>query len=443
MRLVNKFYIAVGVALCVAPIFSSLQAQTVGQGARSLEQMQSMQRELAELRDMIERQNFTIRQMQRRLDRFEQGGAQGVPGGSAPVGVLPQSAVPGTAVPETQIPAQSESFPNPANSSVEPVDNSRPADSEAVAGSNQSSVGGDFYQPFDPSSNPGAAQQDVANEVESTPAQSNPSGASNVEERVITAPPAQASQREFPPVVDRSIGLPGAVSPNANVPAPVEDSSVADVINQTNDFETAPIDSADPASEPLSSEPTANSSLTLEPFNAPTPSVNAGNGGVVAIPPAPAPELSPTAPIENAPAEQTANVSIPDAAPAPTQTEADLYNQGFELLKQSQFKEASDTFNKQIELYPQGDLADDAHYWISEAMTVTGDTDLARKNLKAIVVDYPQSTRVPDAKLRLAYIEERKGNLIEARILLQEIVTNFPQSNAAIAAKNRLGSLQQ
>jgi len=49
----------------------------VGQGARSLEQMQSMQRELAELRDMIERQNFTIRQMQRRLDRFEQGGAQG------------------------------------------------------------------------------------------------------------------------------------------------------------------------------------------------------------------------------------------------------------------------------------------------------------------------------------------------------------------------------
>jgi len=93
-----------------------------------------------------------------------------------------------------------------------------------------------------------------------------------------------------------------------------------------------------------------------------------------------------------------------------------------------------------LQAHPKGDLADDAHYWIAEAMHVSRKLDVAKVHLKAIINDYPQSRRLPDAMLKTAYIEQSQGNQIEARILFQEIVNSHPQSDAAIAAKNQLAT---
>ena len=123
-------------------------------------------------------------------------------------------------------------------------------------------------------------------------------------------------------------------------------------------------------------------------------------------------------------ANQVANVAI--AQPQPQiqgPSEDEFYSRGFELLKNSKYEEASQVFGEQLTAYPKGAQADDAHYWISEAMTMVNKTDIAKTHLKEIVDVFPQSPRVPDAKLRLAYIELRKGNQIEARILLQEIIS--------------------
>ena len=132
------------------------------------------------------------------------------------------------------------------------------------------------------------------------------------------------------------------------------------------------------------------------------------------------------------------------AAPqqAPTVlSEDDYYAQGFELLKQSKYEEAASIFEQQILVHPQGDLADDAHYWIAEAMHVSRKLDVAKAHLRTIISDYPQSRRLPDAMLKTAYIEQSQGNQIEARILFQEIVNLHPQSDAAIAAKNQLAAV--
>ena len=110
-------------------------------------------------------------------------------------------------------------------------------------------------------------------------------------------------------------------------------------------------------------------------------------------------------------------------------------------MKQSKYDEAISTFNQQIELYPTGDLADDAHYWIAEAYFISRKSAEAKPHLKAIIDNYPTSARLPDAMLKTAYIEQDMGNMIEARILLQEIVARHPSSNAAIAARNRLENL--
>jgi tol-pal system protein YbgF len=151
-----------------------------------------------------------------------------------------------------------------------------------------------------------------------------------------------------------------------------------------------------------------------------------------------APELASQQPVQNqAPSTQPASnqAQVPAAV-----SEEDYYAQGFELLKKSKYEEAAAIFELQLKAYPQGDLADDAHYWIAEAMHVSRKLDVAKVHLKAIISDYPQSRRVPDAMLKTAYIEQSQGNQIEARILFQEIVNMHPQSDAAIAAKNQLAA---
>ena len=122
--------------------------------------------------------------------------------------------------------------------------------------------------------------------------------------------------------------------------------------------------------------------------------------------------------------------------------ERTYYQQGFELLKDSKHDEAVTTFKKQIDDYPTGEYADDAHYWIAESLYVNRDLDQSKEYFKAIIDNFAQSSRLPDAMLKTAYIEQEQGNNIEARILLQEIIQFHPRSNAAISAKNRLADLK-
>ena len=122
--------------------------------------------------------------------------------------------------------------------------------------------------------------------------------------------------------------------------------------------------------------------------------------------------------------------------------ENDYYQQGFNFLKESKHDEAVNVFQQQIKAYPQGDLADDAYYWIAESLYVSQKIDLSKENFKAILNSYPKSERVPEAMLKLATIEKEQGNAIESRILLQEIIQFHPQSDAAISAKNKLSELK-
>jgi len=124
-----------------------------------------------------------------------------------------------------------------------------------------------------------------------------------------------------------------------------------------------------------------------------------------------------------------------------TISENDYYQQGFNLLKESKHAEAVTVFQQQIKSYPQGDRADDAYYWIAESMYVNRKLDISKENFKAIVQGYPKSERLPDAMLKLAYIEQEQGNIIETRILLQEIMQFHPNSDAALSAKNKLSEL--
>ena len=184
-----------------------------------------------------------------------------------------------------------------------------------------------------------------------------------------------------------------------------------------------------------------------------TPDVQAtgSSSHVIAVPSSPPPNVSSNVSTNVLPnASPNVSTSVlpnatalnnPTAEPSSVISEVEYYQQGFELLKQSQNAKAVAIFKQQISTYPSGEYADDAYYWIGESMFVKRDLDQAKVNFGTIIQSYKQSPRVPDAMLKMAYIEQQQGNNIEARIVLQEILQYHPNSNAAIVAKTRLAKL--
>jgi tol-pal system protein YbgF len=92
--------------------------------------------------------------------------------------------------------------------------------------------------------------------------------------------------------------------------------------------------------------------------------------------------------------------------------------------------------------YPNGALADDAQYWIGEAMYVTRDFPGGLKAFQAVVQRFPESARVAEAMLKLGYIQYEMGAKEDARVTLTQVVNRFPGSRVSISAQTRLRKLQ-
>ena len=202
MKLFTKSLLLIGVTLCVAPIFSIAHAQQSNNDARMLLQMQEMQAEIAALRDMVERQQYQLQRMQRKIQEAEQTAMR-------PSAVRPstseQSAMVGSE------PQTSDGFPDPSSNTENQtltddekwlVSRSGQVEantSEQAADSTFSENAGDegYYQ----APQPNERRPSSANDVNTV-----------VEEREITAPPLPqtATGSNYPPVEDREIGAAGS-----------------------------------------------------------------------------------------------------------------------------------------------------------------------------------------------------------------------------------------
>lgn len=406
MRYINRFVLSIGVALSVIPFFNSVYAQQSSANSSIVLELQAMRQEIAELRGMIERQDYQLRKLQQAQQKAQPQTDQNL-SGQPPQTYDPLNQPPGVEQPDSN--AAFDAARIPGDPAYDVGVNPGPGDNS--------------YQSYDP--NPAQGQDRVST------TQPNDTNAP-FEERAIDTP--QASGQEYPPVIDRSIG-----SPNVATPAPQygdpqsSNGAVQPNADQRWDVpsSTQPLDNR----APVNGAPSTG--VIAVPNDIPLPGNATGNAPIDAgVVPQPQPS-EPTQVAPNlstaAPDNQVANVAV--------LSESEYYKQGFELVKQAKYDEAVNVFTQQISAYPQGDQADDAYYWIAESMIVNRNLPSAKKNLKIIIDQYTNSPRVPDAMLRMAHIEEEQGNVIEARILLQEILANHPSSNAAISAKNRLAKL--
>lgn len=138
----------------------------------------------------------------------------------------------------------------------------------------------------------------------------------------------------------------------------------------------------------------------------------------------------------------TMQPEAPQQAAIATPEEQLAYDQAFNLLKQSRYGESVAAFQQLLAQYPNGALADDAQYWIGEAMYVTRDFSGGLQAFQAVVDRFPESARVAEAMLKLGYIQYEIGAKEQARQTLTQVVNRFPGSRVAISAQTRLRKLE-
>ena len=392
------------IGCCVALSGTPLYAQA-GSQVNTLLEVQALRQEVAQLRDMVERQQYELGKMQRLLQKK-----------SAATTVNPQSASPASS---NSINPQSPSNVLANGLSVEnrtlSNTSSEPLLAATVDNNNVGAIDASAA-PVVPTGVPTRAPT-----TPSTAAQTVAQG-SNV---------VRSTEKTYPPVVEIAVGD-SVPKPQELTQVQVNDSLTSGVTNQVVDRVNASSAQVGQVIEQNVSSTAVNTSGISVVDIKPIETISAGS--IVSLP------------VAQAPVTDTVEAAIPNnQVDAKTSfsviSESDYYQQGFGLLKESKHQEAVTVFQQQIKSYPQGERADDAYYWIAESMYVNRKLSIAKENYKAIVQGYPKSERLPDAMLKLAYIEQEQGNIIEARILLQEIMQFHPKSDAALSAKNRLSEL--
>ena len=155
-------------------------------------------------------------------------------------------------------------------------------------------------------------------------------------------------------------------------------------------------------------------------------------------------------PVTDSGAFTPANNELPAVAPStpppivavPAANERADYDLAFDALKRGQYAEASKKFDGFLKVYPQGEFADNATYWLGESYYVTQKYPVALKTFQGLLASFPQSKKAPDALLKVGYCYYQLGDTAKATSTLKSVMERYPDQPVAKLAEGRLRALQ-
>ena len=136
-----------------------------------------------------------------------------------------------------------------------------------------------------------------------------------------------------------------------------------------------------------------------------------------------------------------ANSAVPVVAGDVDGEEA--YSKAFALLKEGQYKQSIQAFEKFKTSYPNSKYADNAQYWLGEASYVSRDYKKALTEFQQLISQYPASTKISGAHLKVGYVYFELKNWSAARDALQQVVKLYPGSSVAKKANERLQRMKR
>jgi len=144
---------------------------------------------------------------------------------------------------------------------------------------------------------------------------------------------------------------------------------------------------------------------------------------------------------------------LPVAAPTPApvipavdraalaEAEKNAYTAAYLALKSGRFDEASTAFNKQLDLYPNGEYADQTWYWLGETRFAQGDHAKAHNAFKYVADHYANSVKHAAALLKLGQIAQQQNKHLDARNYYQRLIQSHADSSLAEQARAALSNL--
>jgi tol-pal system protein YbgF len=166
-----------------------------------------------------------------------------------------------------------------------------------------------------------------------------------------------------------------------------------------------------------------------------------------APPPAPVIISAPASePAAAAPAAPRPRPIPAEAAPAPQAPQAALvgakiaddYRNALMLYGKNRVADSRRAFQDVFDSDPNGELADNALYWIGETYFAAGDFANAMRYYRRVTAEFADQNKAPDALFKTAIALERTGDLALARKTLQEVIDRYPYSTPAASAKQEL-----
>jgi tol-pal system protein YbgF len=96
-------------------------------------------------------------------------------------------------------------------------------------------------------------------------------------------------------------------------------------------------------------------------------------------------------------------------------------------------------FRQYVETYPSSEMADNAQYWIGEALFAKRQFNEAVAEFDKVNQLFPKGDKVPAARFKKAMALGELGQPDAARLEFQAIVKLYPRSNEAALARQQLG----
>ena len=169
----------------------------------------------------------------------------------------------------------------------------------------------------------------------------------------------------------------------------------------------------------------------VQPLPAP-----AAPGQLTAEEPEVAPRDEAPAALEPAPAP-AASSNLRDPA-----AEKAAYDEAFAALRDGRYAESARRFQGFLAEYPDGDLTDNAMYWLGESYYVTQNYRPALETFSDLMKRFPQSSKAPDSLLKVGYAHYELREWPQAERALNDVVARFPDTTVARLAQGRLRALR-
>lgn len=122
-------------------------------------------------------------------------------------------------------------------------------------------------------------------------------------------------------------------------------------------------------------------------------------------------------------------------------SEIELYRSAFQLVKDKNYKDAEDSFNAFLFLFPESNYAANAQYWLSESIYAQGDYKNAMINFATVIENYPKSSKIADAKLKIGYCYYSIKKWKEARFIFSGIKKDYPNTSLSQLAEKKIKSM--